>query len=96
MMKIELMDHITLEDDRVFIVSNITTYKGKVYYLLLNIENHFDIMVAYIDNEDLVVVDNPYEYIEILKRFDTDKVLKGYSKEEIIRMKLSEDENDSL
>lgn len=95
-MKIELMDHITLEDNRTFIVSNITNYDNKDYYLLLNSDDDSDIMIAYLDNSDLVSVDDVGEYIKILKQFDTNKILKNFSADEIINLKENYDKDDEL
>ena len=95
-MKIELMDHITLGDNRTFIVSNITEYKSKDYYLLLNLDDDSDIMIAYLDNSDLISIDDVEEYIKILKKFDTSKVLKNFSTEEIINLKEKYDKSDDL
>ena len=95
-MKIELMDHITLEDNRTFIVSNITNYHNKDYYLLLNFDDDSDIMIAYLDNLDLVAVDDVYKYIKILKQFDTNKILKNFSIDEIINLKEHYDKDDEI
>ena len=95
-MKIELMDHITLGDNRTFIVSNITKYNSKDYYLLLNFNDDSDIMIAYLDNSDLISIDDVDEYIKILKKFDTNKVLRNFSIEEIINLKENYDKNDNL
>lgn len=95
-MRIELMDHITLEDNRTFIVSNITYYNNKDYYLLLNFDDDSDIMIAYLDNSDLVSVDDVDEYLKILKQFDTNKILKNFSVDEIINLKENYDKDDEL
>ena len=95
-MKIELMDHITLEDNRTFIVSNITNYHNKDYYLLLNFDDDSDIMISYLDNLDLVAVDDVYKYIKILKQFDTNKILKNFSIDEIINLKEHYDKDDEI
>lgn len=95
-MKIELMDHITLGDNRTFIVSNITKYNSKDYYLLLNFNDDSDIMIAYLDNSDLISIDDVDEYIKILKKFDTNKVLRKFSTEEIINLKENYDKSDNL
>lgn len=95
-MKIELMDHIKLEDNKIFIVSNITNYDNKDYYLLLNFDDDSDIMIAYLENSDLVSVDDVDEYIKILKKFDTNKILKNFSAEEIINLKENYDKDDEL
>lgn len=93
-MKIEMMDHITLQDNRNYIVSNITKFNNKEYYLLLNIADDTDIMIAYLDNSDLVSITNTYDYINILKHFDTSKILKGFSTEEIINLKSKYDKDN--
>ncbi len=95
-MKIELMDHITLEDNKTFIVSNITNYHNKEYYLLLNFDDDTDIMIAYLDNSDLVSIDDTDEYIKILGQFDTNKILKNFSFDEIINLKEKYDKDDDL
>ena len=95
-MKIELMDHITLEDNKTFIVSNITNYHNKEYYLLLNFDDDTDIMMAYLDNSDLVSIDDTDEYIKILGQFDTNKILKNFSFDEIINLKEKYDKDDDL
>ena len=92
-MKIELMDYITIEDNRTFIVSNITNYNNKDYYLLLNIDDDLDIMIAYLDKSVLVSVDDVDEYIKILKKFDTNKILKDFSVNEIINLKENYDKD---
>jgi hypothetical protein len=91
-MKIELMDHITLENNRNYIVSNITKFNNMEYYLLLNIDDDSDIMIAYLDNSNLVSIENIDEYINILKEFDTGKILNKFSIEEIINLKSNYDE----
>ena len=95
-MKIELMDHITIEDNRTFIVSNITNYNNKDYYLLLNVDDDSDIMIAYLDKSVLVSVDDVNEYIKILKQFDTNKILKNFSANEILYLKENYDKDDDL
>lgn len=95
-MKIELMDHITLGDNRTFIVSNITNFNNKDYYLLLNFDDDSDIMIAYLDNLDLVSVENVDEYTKILKQFNTNEILKNFSTDEIINLKLAYDYDDGL
>lgn len=95
-MKIELMDHITLEDNETFIVSNIINYNNKEYYLLLNFDDDTDVMIAYLDNSDLVSINDVDEYIKILGQFDTNKILKNFSADEIINLKEKYDNDDDL
>ncbi len=85
-MKIEIMDQITIEDDRNFIVSNITKYNDKEYYLLVNVDDESDVMIAYLDGEELISVEDVMEYIEILKKFDTNKILSDFTLNEIIEL----------
>ena len=80
------MDQITIEDDRNFIVSNITKYNDKEYYLLVNVDDESDVMIAYLDGEELISVEDVMEYIEILKKFDTNKILSDFTLNEIIEL----------
>ena len=93
-MKIELMDHIALENNKNYTVCNITKFNNIEYYLLQNIDDDSDIMIAYLDNYDLVSIENAEKYINILKQFDTEKILKKFSVEEIINLKLNYDEDN--
>ena len=90
------MDHITLEDNETFIVSNIINYNNKEYYLLLNFDDDTDVMIAYLDNSDLVSINDVDEYIKILGQFDTNKILKNFSADEIINLKEKYDNDDDL
>ena len=95
-MKIELMDHITLDDNKTFIVSNITNYNNKDYYLLLNFDDDTDIMIAYLDNSDLVSVEDVDEYVKILRQFNTNKILKNFGVSQIINLKDKYDKDDDF
>lgn len=86
-MKLDLLDHVTLDNDKTFIVSNITSYEDKKYYLLLNKNDDSDIMIAYLDNSELVSVNDAGKYILLMKQFNTSKILQNFSISEIINMK---------
>lgn len=74
-MQLELMDTIQLVDNRKYIVSNSTIIDNKKYYLFINDEIETDIVIGYIDSNDLVMIDDPKEYTKILSSFDCDKIL---------------------
>lgn len=74
-MKLDLMDALTLDDDEVYIVANISHYQGKQYYLLCNDDDIADIMLAYVDGAELVSVEDEDEFIKILQTFDTKKAI---------------------
>lgn len=76
-MKIELMDRITLEDDTKYIVANTLEYNNKIYYLLVNDEDDTDIMIAYLENMELLSIEDVDEYKKILLKFNTDIILKN-------------------
>ncbi len=70
-----IADIIELENDKHYIVANVTNYQGKDYYLLVDENNIFDTAIAYQENMKLILINNEEEYNTILTKFDPRKVL---------------------
>lgn len=70
-----IADIIELENNKNYIVANVTNYQGKDYYLLVDENNIFDTAIAYQENMKLILINNEEEYNTILTKFDPRKVL---------------------
>ena len=77
-MKIELMDTIQLEDNRKYIVASTSIVNKIKYYLLINDEIETDIVIGYVDGNELVMIDDTVEYAKILSTFDYEKLLNKF------------------
>lgn len=89
-MSLDLMDKITLNESNEYIVANITVVDGVKYYLLVDKDN--DIMIGYIDGNELVSIENNLKFGKILLKFDPNEVLKYFSENEIEQL-LDENKN---
>lgn len=70
-----IADIIELENNKNYIVANVTNYQGKDYYLLVDENNIFDTAIAYQENMKLILINNEEEYNTILTKFDPRNVL---------------------
>ncbi len=77
-MKIELMDTIQLEDNRKYIVASTSIVNKIKYYLLINDEIETDIVIGYVDGNELVMIDDTVEFSKILSTFDYEKLLNKF------------------
>lgn len=80
-MKLDLMDEITLDSNDKFFVSNIINIDGNNYYLLVSEDD--DIIIGYIDGDELVSIEDESKYINVLTKFDTDKLLGDFNEEKL-------------
>ena len=78
---IEIMDTISIDDNRDLIVANKTVYNNKEYYLLVNEEDPSDVLIGYIDNNELVSIEDKNEFNKILGLFDINELLKVLPKD---------------
>ena len=78
---IEIMDTVTIDDDKELLVANKTKYNNKDYYLLVNRDNSSEVLIAYIDNNELVSIEDKNEYLKIIQLFDIKNVINLIPKE---------------
>ena len=78
---IEIMDTVTIDDDKELLVVNKTKYNNKDYYLLVNRDNSSEVLIAYIDNNELVSIEDKNEYLKIIQLFDIKNVINLIPKE---------------
>lgn len=80
-MSLEIMDIITLNDDKKFFVSNKTNVDGVEYYLLVNEDD--GIMVGYVENDEFVSIQDEMKYSELIVKFDPNKVIGNKTEEDL-------------
>ena len=80
-MNLEIMDQITLENNKTYVVANNMDYNDKEYYLLIDVMNDMNIMIAYLDGNELVSIENGEKIIELISFFNPDKALDIINKE---------------
>lgn len=80
-MNLEIMDQITLENNKTYVVANNMYYNDKEYYLLIDVMNDMNIMIAYLDGNELVSIENGEKIIELISFFNPDKALDIIKKE---------------
>ena len=57
-MNIDIKDIITLDDNNEYVVVSKVNYENKIYYYLVDMNKHENIMFCYEDSEELVELNN--------------------------------------
>ncbi len=65
----QLMDTVTLEDNKKYLVTDKREYNKKLYYLLVNEDDVFDFLIGFIEGKDFNLVTDKNEYSKLLELF---------------------------
>ena len=72
-------EEITLEDGNKYIVVDFFNYKSKKYLYLISEDEEHDIALVYLENDEIVPIEDDKEYDEVFKE------LVNRNKEEILK-----------
>ena len=84
-MKLNIMDLITIEDNK-YIVADRIKHNNIDYYLIVNENDKLDFAIGFIENEDFVLVDDPEDYIELTKLLAESSIINNIDIKEVLNL----------